>query len=91
MSNQNSITPEIQEEIVNSLMYAIKTFCVSGDNSKVCMKGHPGEAGGQGVKGNKGPRGPKGASGLPGKQGPQGTMGMKGKKGISARGKRNLE
>ena len=86
LSNRNSITPEIQEEIANSVIYAIKTFCVSEDNSKMCMKGDPGEAGAQGVKGDQGPRGPKGDPGIPGQQGPQGTTGMKGQKGEKCTG-----
>ena len=86
LSNRNTITPEIQEEIASSMTYAIKAFCVSGSNSKMCIKGDPGEVGVQGIKGDAGPQGPKGDPGLPGQQGPQGSTGMKGEKGEQCTG-----
>ena len=81
VSNRNTISPEIQEEIATSITYAIKAFCVAGSNSKMCVKGDPGEVGAQGIKGDEGPRGPKGDPGTPGQEGPQGIAGMKGEKG----------
>lgn len=80
-SNSKEVTPEIQEEIASSVIYAIKAFCISGSNSKMCMKGDPGAVGAQGIKGEEGPRGPKGDPGIIGQMGPPGAQGIKGQKG----------
>ncbi|KAJ7388492.1 hypothetical protein OS493_037304 [Desmophyllum pertusum] len=86
LSNGKTITPQIQEEIANSITYAIKAFCVSGSNSKMCVKGDTGEVGAQGSMGEEGPRGPKGDPGLPGQLGPPGAQGIKGEKGDQCTG-----
>ena len=89
VSSRNSITPEIQQEIASSITYAINAFCVADANSKMCVKGAPGETGAQGEKGDEGPGGPKGDPGIPGQQGPQGITGMKGEKGDKCMGCEN--
>ena len=86
LSSRNAISPEIQKEIANTITYAIKAFCVSDGNSKMCLKGEPGTVGVQGVKGDAGPKGLKGDPGLPGQQGPQGSRGVKGEKGDQGKG-----
>ena len=86
LSNGKTITPQIQEEIASSIAYAIKAFCVSDSNSKMCLKGDPGEVGARGSKGEEGPRGPKGHPGIPGQLGPPGARGEKGEKGDQCTG-----
>ena len=86
LSSRNAISPETQKEIANTITYAIKAFCVSDGNSKMCLKGEPGTVGVQGVRGDAGPKGQKGDPGLPGLQGPQGSRGVKGEKGDQCKG-----
>ena len=86
LSSGNAISPEMQKEIANTITYAIKAFCVSDGNSKMCLKGEPGTVGAQGIKGDTGPKGLKGDPGLPGQQGPQGSRGVKGEKGDQCKG-----
>ncbi|KAL9972082.1 hypothetical protein ACROYT_G018323 [Oculina patagonica] len=86
LSNGKTIAPQIQEEIASSITYAIKAFCVSGSNAKMCMKEDPGEVGAQGSKGEEGPRGPKGDPGISGQVGPPGARGEKGEKGDQCKG-----
>ena len=68
--DNDALSPEIQQQIIQSVNTATRKICTS--KSQICVKGPPGKIG---------PQGPQGPPGYPGLPGPPGIQGEKGEPG----------